>query len=370
VCWADAVIGRLATAAALFALAVSPAFAQGPPPDPKWELEVHVGQTVVVNPIDGNPQTQPAAPFFSTGPGRVSRPVSSWYWGDGATLIGEVAGLLRIPNSQQIVPLDNFMRAPTLQLKSGPSFGARIGYAKSPHIRFEASVDWKGGNIEVIEGIADAIERTRASFIAVWQALLATSTTFQNSTVASVSTFDPGTAGQFLAIGSIDLRLYPDKDAVPYVSIGGGVLTTLGRVPTITMTGRYTTQIAGAAPIDETDAVVARYDLDKHLVVTMVGVGWKHMLSDRWGVRADLREHLSGNRVRQTLSASPSVVTAAAANAGVAVIGTFETIQLSNQNTATVPTTLSGRNINTFTMFKGTGMESRFSMSAGIFLRF
>jgi len=364
------VIGKSATAAAFAILASAPAFAQVPPSTPKWELEVHVGQTVVVNPIDGIPQTQASAPFFSTGPGRVSRAVSSWYWGDGAQLLGEVTTQLRIPPTQQIVPLDNFMRVSTLRLQSGPSFGARIGYEKSPHVRFEASVDWKGGNIEVIDGIADAVERTRASFNAVWQAVLATSTTLQSSTVSSVSTFDPGTAGQFVAIGSIDLRIYPDKDVVPYVSIGGGVLTTLGRMPTITMTGRYTTQIAGTASIDETDDVVARYVLDKHLVVTMVGVGWKHMLSDRWGVRADLREHLSGNRVKHVLQAKPSVVVAPPANAGVAVLGTFETIQLSNINSATQPTTLSGPNINNFTMFKGTGMESRFSMSVGIFLRF
>jgi hypothetical protein len=138
----------------------------------------------------------------------------------------------------------------------------------------------------------------------------------------------------------------------------------------MTLTGHYTTRLGGTAPIDETDVAVARYDLDKHLVVTMVGVGWKHMLSDRWGVRADLREHLSGNRVRQKLEAAPSVVVAAAANAGTAVIGTFETIQLSNQNSTAVPTTLSGPTLRNFTMFKGTGMESRFSMSVGFFLRF
>lgn len=369
-CWVDAVISRVATATLLLAFASSPVWAQGQPPAPKWELEVHVGQTVVVNPIDGSPQTQPPAPFFSTGTGRVSRLVSSWYWGDGAILINEVAGLLRIPNAQQIVPLDNFMRLSTLQLKSGPSFGVRIGRAKSPHIRLEASVDWKGGNIELLEGIEDAVERTRASFAAVWQSLLATSANFQNATVTSVATFDPGTAGQLVAIGSIDMRLYPDKDIVPYVSVGGGMLTTIGNMPTITLTGHYTTQLASTAPIDESDAAIARYTLDKHLVVTMVGLGWKHMLSDRWGVRADLREHLSGNRVRQVLEAAPSVVVAAPANAGVAVIGTFETIQLSNQNSTTVPTTLSGPTIRNFTMFRGTGMESRFSMSVGFFLRF
>ena len=58
-------ISRAATATILFAFAASPVLAQGPPPAPKWELEVHVGQTVVVNPIDGNQQTQPTGPFFS-----------------------------------------------------------------------------------------------------------------------------------------------------------------------------------------------------------------------------------------------------------------------------------------------------------------
>jgi hypothetical protein len=348
------VIGKIgfATATALLVLTASPVFAQGPPPAPKWELEAHFGETVVWNPLDGIPQSPPAAPFFSTGPGRVSRPVSSWYWGDGAVLITEGAGLLRVPNSQQIVPLDNFMGMPSLELKSGPSF-APASATRNRCTSVRSVGDGRTGNIEALDGIADAVERTRASFMRSGRRSWRPRRIFR-SLDGDVG-LDLRSRHGWTARGDrIDRHAaLPDKDIIPYISVGGGMLaTTRATCRRSPSTGRYTTQLDGAASFDESDTVVARYDLDKHLVVTMVGVGWKHMLSDRWGVRADLREHLSGNRVRQVLEAAPSVVVAAPAVPALRSIGTFETIQLSNQNTATVPTTLSVRTSRNFTMFK------------------
>jgi hypothetical protein len=342
------------------------AFAQSAP-SPKWEVEVHAGRVVVVNPLEGFAPIVPLSQPFSTGPGRVTRPVSSWYFGEGAQLFNLVATQLGTPSSMRLTSMNAVVAQPVLLQKSGMNAGVRLSRSIKRLVRIEGSVEFRGGTAEVSPAALNAIEATRASFVTAWQRFLSDGA-LQNPAVSSVADIRSGNSGQIVATGALNFAFKATGKNIPYVIGGAGVLISTGDTPVVTMTGRYTAK-SGAGTIDETDTLVTRYPFDKYLVVGLVGVGWKHFMSPRWGVRADLREHLSGNRIRNAVDANPvSVLTSSSAEAVVFSRGGFETIQISNVSSSR--SSLSGPALQNFRTFTSTGMESRFTMTAGFFLRF
>lgn len=360
-------------AALLVATNAGSAFAQrAPAPQGKWEIEVHAGRIVVVNPLDGTQAGEAAGEEFRTVTGGLSLVVPTWTFGFGNALWRQVQTQLQSPPDASIASLDSVVSGSSARPRSGFGIGVRVSRQIGSRVRLEGTIDLGGGHVRVSEEALAAIEATRASYLTAWQRLFASApSTFQNASVTSEATITQGSGGQLMAIGSVSVDLKNIRRYVPYLMVGGGVLRTLGEPPSVSLVSRYTTRLGGAALIDQTDDVRVRYALDKHLLVTSFGVGVRRMVSDRWGWRAEIREHLSGNRMRQILDATPSAAAGANPSAEpVFATNAFIGIQLANPSNSTARSSLGGPGPSGVQSFTGTGMESRFAATIGAFLRF
>jgi hypothetical protein len=364
---------RIRILAALLAVSsVDAAFAQQATLRGKWEIEVHGGRVVVVNPLDGTPAGEAAGDEFRTVTGGLSLVVPTWTFGFGNALWQQVQTQLQSPPDGSIASLDSVVSGSSARPRSGFGIGVRVSRQIASRVRLEGTIDLGGGHVRISEEARAAIEATRASYLTAWQRLFASApSTFQNPSVTSEATITEGSGGQLLAIGSVSVDLKNIRRYVPYLMVGGGVLRTLGDPPSVSLVSRYTTRLGGAALIDQTDDVRVRYELDKTLVVTAFGVGVRRMVSDRWGWRAEIREHLSANRMRQILDATPSAAAGANPSAEpVFATNAFVGIQLANPSNSAARSSLGGPGLAGVQSFTGTGMESRFAATIGVFLRF
>jgi opacity protein-like surface antigen len=135
-----------------------------------WEVEVHVGGIGASNPSDGETQLPAAGPAFQTTFGLPSRRVSSWYFGDGSTLLNSANGTLGV--SGRVTPLDSALNAPLVNRKSGVIFGARVGRQLTPRVSAEFSFEYSSSKLELTDDAIAGIEATRASFTAAWNGLM------------------------------------------------------------------------------------------------------------------------------------------------------------------------------------------------------
>lgn len=96
------------------------------------ELEFHAGGTLVGNPTSGSAVALPAAEPFTTGTGAgglpsfPSRRVSSWYFGDRATLLNQVAANAEVDRPLRIDPVDSVLSGRLGERQGGGSVGVRI----------------------------------------------------------------------------------------------------------------------------------------------------------------------------------------------------------------------------------------------------
>jgi hypothetical protein len=144
------------------------------------------------------------------------------------------------------------------------------------------------------------------------------------------------------------------------------VITNAGDLPQVTLTGSYAFRFLGIAPIAESDSVHLRYT-NGTAFTTLFGGGIKHDVSARWGVRGDVRVHVSGDDTALILDASPTNTP----GTPVVVLNslTSPSIQFSN-NQAIAPSTLSGTPVAGFEPFKRDAMQTHLSITGGVYVRF
>jgi hypothetical protein len=156
----------------------------------------------------------------------------------------------------------------------------------------------------------------------------------------------------------------------PYVAIGGGLVHKLGNLPSVSMTGNYRFTIqggGGTVPINETDTLRLHYEQGTALV-GLVGAGVRRTLSDRYGVSLDARLLLGQQTLTMRLDSTPTVT----AGTPEGFIESFTTpgIQFSNSRNTGRESTLSGAPLAGFKAFSTNGLQTRYIVSAGVFLRF
>lgn len=334
----------------------------------KWEVEFHGGGILTSNPNGGTVSLPSPAESFAAGPGfPTTRRVSSWYFGDGATLVNQVSAASPFNLALKITPLDPVLGGALADRRPGASLGARVSRRLNDRLTAEFSVDYSLARLKITSEGRAGIEASRASFLAVFSQFQTTSpTVFQQARVASNADIADGNARQVISTGVLNINLKAEGRLVPYAAVGGGVISNLGTSPSATLAGNYQFLYLNAFPINESDTVRVRASRAGHAFVGVFGGGVRWQAARRWGVRLDVREHLSRNDASTLVDANPATV--AAIPSAFFFSTTNPSIYFSNRSSS--PSSLSGSPLDGVQTFRGSGIQSRTSITVGAFWRF
>ena len=104
--------------------------------------------------------------------------------------------------------------------------------------------------------------------------------------MTATSSFADGSGRQVIVTGALHVPVGHLFHLAPYLTLGAGVLTRTGSLPSVTLIGHYQALAASGVPIAETDHVTLRYSQGAS-PVALVGGGFRHALSARWGLDVD-----------------------------------------------------------------------------------
>lgn len=345
-------------AAALF---VSPAAAQTAS-NQKWEVEVHGGGMFSSRSSDGTATLPAPGAAFTTFTGFPSRRVSSWYFGDGSQLFNDLPASVR--QNQSITSL-NAPLGRGATSKSGGSIGGRLGYAITPRLTAEFSIDYGWSSIDIDSDAPTEIEASRASFLTAWNGALAI---FGSPTVTSTISTDEGSSHQLAMSGVVLYKLTEERRITPFVTGGIGVISNVGDPPSVSLAGSYSFVFAGIWPFVESDRVTVRYGVADNDFVGVFGGGFTFAVNPTSGVRVDVRALLGKNSASTTLDATPLVQTLNPIQ--VLATTTTPSLQFANNPASGSFSTLSGASLQDFETFEGSGSATVLSVTAGWYFRF
>jgi hypothetical protein len=352
-------------ATVLIALLVLPAalVAQGG----AWEIEVHGGRSLIDAPSGGMGSVPGPGTPFPTRTSLPSRRVSSWFLGDGAEFLNESLAALDL--SQQIIALDSALNAPLAVRQAERSFGFRASRDLTSRFAAEFSLDVTSGVVQIAAPVAAGFQATSASFLPAFQALLQTGP-FTDVRVSSTLTILDVDETQIVATGALRIDLLSRGRLIPYLTVGGGVITSSADAPTARLEGNYSFDISGLSPISETDHISLTHVVGDNVYIGLLGGGAEVFLTDRSGVRLDVRVHLGQNTIRTLVDANPRVMEEVRDPLSGAIASfRVPSIQFSNDPARGV-STLSGADIDEFEAFRVRGTQRHVAVSVGYFWRF
>lgn len=380
--WGGYVLG----AALLCAVATEPAWAQQrpqpkPPPQrqpprpqprktpPKWTFEIHGGGLFGQGPTGGTSIANlPVGAAFTAQNGFPSRAISSWYFGDGAALFGQVQSeFAKLFNQQfaRIIPLDDTLGRAGARRKTGGSVGVRVTRILSPRYSVEFNVDRNTRALTVTGDAQAAIETTRASFETAFTGLVNTIPQIAARVTSTADAVESG-GGQTSVTGALIISLLTRGRLEAHAIAGGGGVFNGSHSVDVQMRGTYAFSIFGTFPINETDAATIHFTDRETAPVGVFGGGITYRLSARQGLRVDLRLLAGGSGVRTTVDATPSAQRVVPAS--FLPSNTSPSIQFSS--TPGIPSTLSGGAVAGLETFKSSGLDLRGQVTVGYFLRF
>lgn len=145
---------------------------------------------------------------------------------------------------------------------------------------------------------------------------------------------------------------------------GGGVRSTFGHRAEIRLEGTYNVRLSSLAQFTERDHVTVAFDVDRHVPVGLIGVGWEQPLSPRADFSIDVRSHIGPSGVSTRLSTAPE----RNINGNTALfLGLTPAILLANISIVDSSLTTELQNVRTY---GATGMRAQTSMTAGVYIRF
>ena len=346
---------------ALLILTCTPASAAGQVPG--WEIEGYGGVVAARTASEGS-RTLPASgpPLVTSNPIFPSHQIPSWFFGDGASLLNGLNGELGAAG--RITPLDAAF-APLGSSRAGAA-GVRVRRRFSDRISAEISVDTLTASDDRISDLATAVESTRATFKTAFGDLLRTGP-FSGVVVDAASTSPMAARRRDTAVTlAVSARFRPWGSLVPYATVGGGVMTGAGSLPSASLEGHYRFSILGEVPIDETDRVSLRYTR-RAAFVAVLGGGVQRDVAGRWSLRVDARVLAGPDTTRVFVDATPS--SARSGPSGFVESFTNPGVQFSNDPSTGRRSTLSGPALQAFEVFSG-GLQARRLVTVGIVRRF
>lgn len=120
--------------------------------------------------------------------------------------------------------------------------------------------------------------------------------------------------------------------------------------------------------IRETDSLEIRYVQSSRTAVGVFGSGVRWPVGPRWGIRVDVRDHVSASGVSTELDATPS--SAQDTNASIVVINPGLTTAIRFGTSVVGPPTLSGPVVRGARTFQAEGLEHHVKVTAGVTWRF
>jgi hypothetical protein len=333
-----------------------------------WEIDVHAGGRIAAtNPSGGTPlATFPVGSPIATGGGTsTTRALSSWYFGDGTELLNEANARLGV--TTRLTPLDPVLTRALAERKEKPAIGIRVARYLTRRAAVEFAVDYAPSRLEMRDGVAAAVEESRASFVTAWTRLLETGAT-TNRVVTSTAAFTDGNGHDITATGAVRIHFADTGRLHPYVTGGAGASFYSGTLPSATLTGNYGFLFGDVFPVNERDIATITVRRPDRAVVGLFGGGLDYDFSSRHGLRFDVRVDVRPSKVDTIVSARPFVTMQTPAF--VVSTGTLPSIQFSNSALFARPSSLSGPDVTDSTTFTGSGAETRVRASIGYVFRF
>jgi hypothetical protein len=154
---------------------------------------------------------------------------------------------------------------------------------------------------------------------------------------------------------------------IPFVTVGGGVISNTGGSPEFSLQGDYTVQPIGfTGQIAQRDRVDVRYTVADHAPIGLVGFGVRYAVSERWVLRFEGRGLFSESSVEVKVDAAPQ----SSATGGAFAYGLVSSPTVQFSSIPISPSSLSGPLIADFVTFSGSGLNAQFSLTAGLGWRF
>ncbi len=358
---------------------------EGPDPDRHWEVEVHGGYMFAVNPTSGTSNLpNPGLPFAEVlSPSadctnlasRCTRAIPSFYFGDGANLYNGFVTATSPFLTNTITPWDAVLTSSVVRRQDGGTVGGRVSYDFNRRINAELNFDYNLGDLAFTRGALLNTLATSDSWAAAWGEFVVNCVVCTNGVASSTPTIINHQGAAFEFTGGVNVNWWTTGRFIPYVSAGIGVLHTTGDVPAINLTGNFQFDslmtLGVASHTNETDSATLVTSVAGNTLVGYVGIGAKYYVTPHWGLRFDVRDHISANGISNLLSASPSVVLVPAGTGGCLVGAFLHSGDLQWCNDSSVGnSSLSGPAISNFRTFSGSGALHQVSVTAGLFFRF
>lgn len=333
-------------------------------------IDVYGGVTGARVPANGTVSLPPAGPaILTSNPTFPSRQTSSWFLGDGAAMLNDAVTDLGILN--RVTPLDSASAKLPFERRTGAAFGIRIRRPFRSRFELEASFDVLASRAGPTDQLSAAAEAARASFQDTFTALFA-SGPFVNTAVDAAATVSDGSSRRIALTGALVMPFGGQHRLSPYFTVGGGVISTIGSAPSVTIRGHYRTTIhAGVpaidVPIEQVDQITITLH-ERSTPVGLAGAGVTRSIGGTLSLRIDARVLIGANRTSTVLDASPSNVTGSPA--GFIELFTFPSLEFSNNPSTGRQSTLGGSGLHDVTIFKGTGIAAQTIVSVGVVKRF
>lgn len=330
-----------------------------------WEIEMHGGSSFAATAPGGAAIPLPAAETFVTGLAPtcpdcpLTQRVSSWFFGDGARLLNDVATARGL--GVAIVPLDAVLAGSVAECPAGGMVGVRLGRDLGPRFGAEFTIDYGLAPLTMSSAAKTAIEASRASFVSAFTAL---TSAFRQPAVAATTDMTPGRTRRLTSTGAITITLRRGRRLAPYAVAGGGITTRIGTLPSATVEGSYRlTPIISA--FEETDRIAVRAVTDKHAALGVIGGGLRWQASAHWGMRLDARQQFTRYRSATLVDAHPEII--GSASQSVVFFNTTPSIQFGHGPGLS---SLSGPTLDGRETFVAHGILRETNISAGVYFRF
>lgn len=356
--WAAGIAATLAFAA------LAPAAAAQSGSSRNWEVEVHAGGATVTSPSGGAAATLPIGTSFTTLAGSQSRRESSWWFGDGASLLNSVNRTLA--PSAVLTPLDAVILSAAGSRANGAAAGFRVTRRFGSRYAAEFGLDYARTPLQFTRAALDGIETSRSTFVTAFRGLF-TSGPSQNPNVTATVAITEGTGYELVTTGVLGVDLLTRGRFIPFVVGGGGVAHSSGDMPEAALVGNYGFPIPGASiAISETDRVTIRLEPRTTAPVGVFGGGFRFAASPRWGVRTDIRFTAGSAKTDVLIDATPSTTTT---SPGIILISPTSPSAVFSSSPA-IFSSLTGPAISRLRTFEGSGVSVRTSIVGGLYLRF
>jgi hypothetical protein len=333
----------------------------------KWEMEVH-GSGFLKDDANGGTKTTPAgAPFATVTPGVNSRLVSSFLFGDGNTLINQVLvgqGLNPIPSLDGAI-LNNRL---ALERQSNIAVGFRLSRYVTKRIWLdwtnEYDIDYDHGSFEVNEREEADGFHSMQSWVTSLESLFGACGKPCSGRAAArfLSTHEKGHQLSSALTANYDLPSW--GRFTPYIGAGGGLVISFAGTPRHEYFGHF---VLLNGTIQGSDHVMVNFNVPPVVPALVVATGARYHLTERWGLRMEMRNNFESHSYQTVIRALPEFSTGSSPNVLVLSAGGTGVQFSGDQSLA--PSSLSNP-LAQFRTFKSTGLRYEGRISGGVYYRF